>query len=106
MNLMTILLQTDAAPAGGSSSFLIMMALVFVVMYFLMIRPQQKKQKEVANFQKSLEKGQKVVTVGGIFGTIKEVKEAYVLVEVDNNTSIRVAKNMVVRDTTDLPPQK
>lgn len=102
MNLMTILLQ--AAAGGGSAQFLIMMVLIFGVMYFLMIRPQQKKQKELVKFRNALEKGMKVVTAGGIYGTIKEVKEGYVLVEVDNNVSIRVDKNMIMRDPSDITP--
>ena len=101
MNLMMIMLQ--AAPAGGGSlQFLIMMVLIFAVMYFLMIRPQQKKQKELVKFRNALEKGQKVVTAGGIYGTVKEVKETYVLVEVDNNVTIRVDKTMLMKDSSDL----
>ena len=87
MNVMTIMLQ---AAGGGSAQFLIMMVLIFGVMYFLMIRPQQKKQKELVKFRNALEKGQKIVTAGGIYGTVKEVKEGYVLVEVDSNVAIRV----------------
>lgn len=108
MNLMTIMLQ-GAAPAagGGSMQFLIMMVLIFGVMYFFMIRPQQKRQKELVKFRSSLEKGQKIITAGGIYGTIKEVKEAYVLVEIDNNVSIRIDKAMIMKDPTDLAaPQK
>lgn len=101
---MTIMLQAEGAAGtgGGSMQFLIMMVLIFVVMYFFMIRPQQKRQKELVKFRNSLEKGQKIITVGGIYGTIREVKEAYVLVEIDNNVSIRVDKAMVVRDPSDL----
>lgn len=94
MNVMTIMLQ---AAGGGSAQFLIMMVLIFGVMYFLMIRPQQKKQKELVKFRNALEKGQKIVTAGGIYGTVKEVKEGYVLVEVDSNVAIRVDKNMVMK---------
>lgn len=97
MNSLTILLQEAAAPRGGGMSFLVMMLLIFAVMYFFMIRPQQKRQKEMVKFRESLEKGQKVVTAGGIFGTIREVKEAYVLLDVDSNTSIRVDKTMIMR---------
>lgn len=86
----------------GSVQFLIMMVLIFGVMYFLMIRPQQKKQKELVKFRNALEKGQKIVTAGGIYGTVKEVKEGYVLVEVDSNVAIRVDKNMVMRDPSDI----
>ena len=52
--------------------FLIMMVVIFAIMYFFMIRPQQKKQKEIRNFQNSLQEGSKVVTGGGIYGTIKK----------------------------------
>ena len=99
MNVMTIMLQ---AAGGGSAQFLIMMVLIFGVMYFLMIRPQQKKQKELVKFRNALEKGQKIVTAGGIYGTVKEGKEGYVLVEVDSNVAIRVDKNMVMRDPSDI----
>ena len=99
MNVMTIMLQ---AAGGGSAQVLIMMVLIFGVMYFLMIRPQQKKQKELVKFRNALEKGQKIVTAGGIYGTVKEVKEGYVLVEVDSNVAIRVDKNMVMRDPSDI----
>ena len=99
MNVMTIMLQ---AAGGGSAQFLIMMVLIFGVMYFLMIRPQQKKQKELVKCRNALEKGQKIVTAGGIYGTVKEVKEGYVLVEVDSNVAIRVDKNMVMRDPSDI----
>ena len=101
MNSMTIMLQAPAA-GGGSASFLIMMVLIFAVMYFFMIRPQQKRQKELVKFRNALERGLKIITAGGIYGTVKEVKEQYVLVEVDNNVAIRVDKNMVMKDPSDL----
>ncbi len=99
---MTIL-QAEQAAAGGNMSFLIMMLLIFVVMWFFMIRPQQKKQKELAQFRNSLVKGDKIVTIGGIYGVVAEVKEQYVIVEVDNNVKIRVDKNAIVKDITDVP---
>ncbi len=107
MNLMAIMLEAaPAANGGGSMSFLIMMVLIFGVMYFFMIRPQQKRQKELIKFRNALEKGQKIITAGGIYGTIKEVKETYVLVEVDNNVSIRIDKSMVMKDPSDLASQQ
>ena len=100
--IMTIL-QQQAAPAAGSNwSFLIMMLLIFVVMWFFMIRPQQKKQKELAQFRNSLKKGDKVVTIGGIYGVVSDVKEQYVIVEVDNNVKLRVDKSAIVNDITDV----
>lgn len=103
------MLQSSPAasqPGGGSWQFLIMMVLIFGLMYFFMIRPQQKKQKELMKFRQALEKGHKVVTAGGIYGTIKEVKEGYVVLEIDNNVNIRVDKAMIVKDPTDLAQTK
>ena len=79
----------------------IMLALIFVVMWFFMIRPQRKQQKELQNFRDALKKGDKVVTIGGIYGTVAEIKEDSVLIEVDNNVKIRVSKQALVKDFTD-----
>ena len=98
MNMMTILQAAPAAQAGSQWSMWIMLALIFVVMWFFMIRPQRKQQKELQNFRDSLKKGDKVVTVGGIFGTVAEIKDTTVLIEVDNNVKIRVSKNALVKD--------
>ena len=68
MNLLTV---TLAAQGGADYSFLIMMVAIFAIMYFFMIRPQNKKQKEIANFRKKLEVGQSVITAGGIYGKVK-----------------------------------
>ena len=96
MNTFTLL--QAAQPQGGGASMWIMLALIFVVMWFFMIRPQRKQQKELQNFRDSLKKGDKVVTVGGIYGTVCEIKEGTVLIEVDNNVKIRVSKNALVKD--------
>jgi len=71
------------------------------VMWFFMIRPQRKQQKELQNFRDSLKKGDKVVTIGGIYGTVAEIKEESVLIEVDSNVKIRVSKQALVKDFTD-----
>lgn len=101
MNTLVILQET--AQAGGNFSFLIMMVLIFAVMYFFMIRPQQKKQKELAKWRDSIQKGDKVVTIGGIYGVVAEVKPTYILMEVDTNVKIRVDKGSIVKDVTDIP---
>lgn len=106
MNIpMVILMQ--AAPAaevakpqgllGGGSGMIVMMVLIFAVMWLLMIRPQQKQQKELAKFRNSLEKGSRVITAGGIHGTVKEVKEGTVVLEVDKNVTLEVDKSMIMR---------
>jgi preprotein translocase subunit YajC len=94
-------LQSAAPAAGGNWSFLVMMLLIFVVMWFFMIRPQQKKQKEIEQFRKELKKGDKIVTIGGIYGTIEEVKETTLLINVDKNVTIKVDKASVVKDFSD-----
>ena len=98
---MTILQAAPAAQAGSQWSMWIMLALIFVVMWFFMIRPQRKQQKELQNFRDSLKKGDKVVTVGGIYGTVDEIKEGSVLIVVDKDVKIRVSKNALVKDFTE-----
>ena len=103
MNFITLLQAAPAAQQGSGWSMWIMLALIFVVMWFFMIRPQKKQQKELQNFRDGLKKGDKVVTIGGIYGTVCEVKEGTVLMEVDNNVKIRVSKNALVKDFTEQP---
>ena len=88
---------------GSGMSMWIMLALIFLVMWVFMIRPQKKQQKELQNFRDGLKKGDKVVTIGGIYGTVCEVKESSILMEVDNNVKIRVNKNALVKDFTEQP---
>ena len=90
-----------AGQAGGGWQMWIMLALIFVVMWFFMIRPQRKQQKEMENFRNSLKNGDKVVTIGGIYGTIADVKDTYVLLEVDKDVKIRVNKQAIQKDYTD-----
>ncbi len=101
MNTMT-LLQADPAGGGNGMQLIIMMAVIFGIMYFLMIRPQQKRQKELSKFRQALQGGDKVITAGGIYGTIREVKDTYVLLEVDKGTDIRVDKSMIMKDNSDI----
>ncbi len=99
-------LQTQTsgtANAGGGWSFWIMMLLIFVVMWLFMIRPQQKKQKELAKFRNALQKGDKIVTIGGIYGVVSDVKEKYIEIEVDSNVKLRVDRSAIVKDMTDVP---
>ena len=79
----------------------IMLALIFVVMWFFMIRPQKKQQKELENFRNGLMNGDKVVTIGGIYGVVCEVKEDSVIISVDKDVKIRVSKQALVKDFSD-----
>ena len=112
MNFITFLLNAEPAAsaqtqtqAGSSWSMWIMLILIFVVMWLFMIRPQRKQQKELQKFREGLKKGDKVVTIGGIYGTVAEVKEKSLLLEVDSNVKLRVDKNSVVRDFSETAQQ-
>ena len=102
MNSLFIPLQAQAsghAAAGGSSmSFFLMLILLFAVMYFFMIRPQRKQQKELEAFRSGLKKGDKVVTTGGIYGTVDEVSDRTVLIKVDGDVKLRMDKNSIIKD--------
>jgi preprotein translocase subunit YajC len=95
-----ILLQAQAAAGAGQQqgsqwSFWLMMIAIFVIFYFFMIRPQQKKQKELQKQRDELTKGDKVITAGGIYGTIKEVKETTFLIEISKEVVIKIDKASV-----------
>lgn len=102
-----ILLQAAEAaqPQGGGWTMWVMLILIIVVMWFFMIRPQRKQQKELQKFRDGLSKGDKVVTIGGIYGTVVEIKEKTLLLEVDSNVKIKVDKNSVVKDFSDAQQQ-
>lgn len=101
----TLTLLQAAGQQGGGYSMLIMLALIFVVMWLFMIRPQQKRQKEQQAFRDSLKRGDKVVTAGGIYGTVSEVKETTVLLEVDKEVKIKVDKASLVKDYSEVQKQ-
>lgn len=96
---MTILnLLLDASQQGTQNNgimSIIMLVLIFVVFYFFMIRPQTKKQKEIQKQRAAMKAGDSVITSGGIYGKIKEVKENTLLIEVAENVRIKVDKNSV-----------
>lgn len=74
---------------------LFMMIALFAIMYFTMIRPQSKKQKEIKTFRAGLEIGSKIVTAGGIYGTIKELNELWAMVEIAQGVKIKVDLNSI-----------
>ena len=94
MNILTFTLLQASAPAGA------------VIMWLFMIRPQRKQQKELEKFRNSLKRGDKVVTAGGIYGTVDEIKDRTVLIKVDGEVKLRVDKNSLVRDFTQDAPQQ
>ncbi|MBQ5724466.1 MAG: preprotein translocase subunit YajC [Muribaculaceae bacterium] len=101
--LNTILLQ---ATAGGSWSGMIMIIAMIAIFYFFMIRPQQKKQKEIRKAREAMKSGDKVVTAGGIYGRIKEVKETTFIVEIAAGVTIKIDKGSVYPTVEDATAQK
>jgi preprotein translocase subunit YajC len=96
-----VLISPAYAQAAGAASqtdslltFLPMVA-IFVVFYFLLIRPQQKKQKEARAMLDALEKGNEVVTAGGILGRIVKLDEQYATVEVAQNVQMVVQRSAI-----------
>ena len=87
---------TAAQPApAGSGSFWIMIIAMIAIMYFFMRRPESKRRKQMENFRNGLKKGDRIITAGGIYGTVKEVHPTSLLIEVDSNVTLRIDKNMV-----------
>ena len=94
LNLISfVMLQQSTAPKKGSG--LIFILLLVLIFYFFMIRPQSKQNKEQQKFRDSLKKGDKVVTIGGLHGTIAEVHETTVVLKVDGNTEITFEKSAI-----------
>lgn len=92
----------DAAPQAGSGmGSILMIVALFVIFYFFMIRPQQKRQKEIRKFRESISRGSKVVTAGGILGTVEEVNDTYFLISVAKGVDIRVDKGSVYPSAED-----
>ena len=81
--------------AGTGTSSLIMFGMIFAVMYFFMIRPQIKKQKQEREYRSTLKKGDSVITIGGIYGKITEVKEDALVIEVHGGTKLKISKTAV-----------
>jgi preprotein translocase subunit YajC len=105
-SILTIILAAQPQGQGSSWSFPIMMLAMIAIFYFFMIRPQVKRQKEMTKFRNSIEKGDKVITTGGIYGRVSEINDQTVLLEVDSNVRIRVDKNALIKDPSDLQNQK
>ncbi|MCG8411961.1 MAG: preprotein translocase subunit YajC [Bacteroidales bacterium] len=105
-NLLYVLLM--AQPAEGQSPYqgFIMLLLIIVVFYFFMIRPQMKRQKDLRKYREALQKGDKVVTTGGIYGKVDGIKDNYIIVEVDNNVKLKIDKSAILKDSSDISTAK
>jgi preprotein translocase subunit YajC len=105
---MDFLIQTayaQGAPQADPFGFLLPMIIIFVAFYFLLIRPQQKKQKAHTALIAALKVGDEILTAGGILGKITGVSEHYVVVQISDNTEIKMQRasvsQVVPKDTYD-----
>jgi preprotein translocase subunit YajC len=91
-----VLAQQAPAPGGtGNTTFLIFMVLMFAAMWFLMIAPQRKKQKEHEKMVKSLGTGDEILTSGGIYGVVTNVKDDRLVVRIAEGTKVEIGRAFV-----------
>lgn len=110
MNFLNVFLSLppQAAEGGmlGQLGGILPFLLIIVVFYFFMIRPQMKRQKELRKYREALKKGDKVITTGGIYGKVVDVKDAHVVVEIADNVKVKMDKSAIVMDMTDVAGNK
>lgn len=99
-----IALQTQ--PQGNSLMSFLPLILIVVVFWLFMIRPQMKRQKELKKFRDSLQKGDKIVTTGGIYGKVSEIQEYAIIMEVEGGVKLKIDKAAVIKDMSDATPVK
>ena len=95
MEFLSIFLQQAQQPKGGGAGFWIMMVAFIAIFYLFLIRPQQKRQKKEREFREKLQKGDRVVTSGGIHGKVHEINDNTIVIEVANQVYITVEKNFI-----------
>ncbi|MBA2612446.1 MAG: preprotein translocase subunit YajC [Bacteroidetes bacterium] len=100
MNQLVILMGAPAAGQNPLMQFLPLVAII-VVFYFFMIRPQMKKAKDQKKYIEALKKGDKILTIGGIYGKIADIKEdGTIIMEVEDGSKMKISKNAVSQDAT------
>jgi preprotein translocase subunit YajC len=97
MNQLMLILMAPSE-GGGGSSMLIMMLLLIVVFWLFFIRPQMRKTKELQKFRQNLQKGQKIITIGGIHGKIVEIGETTVTIETEGQNRLKIEKSAVATE--------
>lgn len=98
MNILSIILQQTGTMSGLSGLW--PMLLIIAIFWLFLIRPQAKKQKEIKQYQQSIQKGDKIVTTGGIYGKVAEIHELYIIME-SEGARLKVDKSAVLKDMTD-----
>lgn len=98
MNQLMHILMSPSQGSGGGSSMLIMMLLLIVVFWLFFIRPQMKKTKELQKFRQNLQKGQKIITIGGVHGKIVEINDTTVVIETEGQGRLKIEKSAVATE--------
>lgn len=88
-------MQPQGGGGGGMFSTLIMFSLIIAIFYFMILRPQQKRQKDRASLMDSLKKGDRIVTIGGMHGSVVGVEDKTVLVQVADNVKLKFEKSAI-----------
>ncbi|MBU0489148.1 MAG: preprotein translocase subunit YajC [Bacteroidetes bacterium] len=91
---------------GSGFETMIPLLLIIVVFYFFMIRPQMKKAKDQKKFRAALQKGDKIITIGGIHGKIVEVQETSFTIEVEGGMKLRIEKSAVSMNGAMMDPKQ
>jgi len=102
LSLLSVLLfmPSQGEEGGGGIMSFLPLALIIVVFYLFFIRPQMKKSKDQKKFRESLQKGDKVVTIGGIHGKILELKDNTVVLDLGNQMKLTFDKSAIALDTS------
>ncbi len=98
MDILSVMLVAggqNAQGGNGGGMGLLMIVLMIVIFYFFMIRPQSKRQKEEKKFREQLQKGQQIMTISGLHGKIKEVKQNTVMIEIAHDVVIEMEKTSI-----------
>ncbi|MDR2963605.1 MAG: preprotein translocase subunit YajC [Bacteroidales bacterium] len=102
MNIQNILLQAAGGSPNPMGNIILLVGIV-VVFYFFMIRPQMKRQKEARKFREGLKKGDKIVTIGGIYGKVVDIKDNNIaVVELAENVVVKMDKSALVADASEI----
>jgi preprotein translocase subunit YajC len=100
------ILAQATADGGGMIGTIVMFGLIFVIFYFMIIRPQQKRQKERQKMLDALEKGDKILTAGGIYGTVIGIEDKVVLVQIADNVKVKVERGSVGNVLKEAKPEE
>jgi len=99
-SIFLFLAQSKSPGGGGGTQFMILIGGMILLMYFFMLRPQSKQRKEHQSMLSALKKGDKVVTVGGIYGVVTNVKEKTVIIKVADNVKLEMLRSGIAQVVT------